>query len=114
MGNVGKSYLHPLFTGEELPTDDSIDSKDISIKKKRKLIILDSEGDEDPLTKRNISKYLYPKEDLLDKEINESDHLFQMITKDEKAFELFIQDFIIEKSSIYLLLLDNYHYLNKN
>ncbi len=104
LGNVGKSYLLSLFTGEELPTGDSIHTKGISIKKKGKLIILDSEGVEAPLTKRNISKDLYPKEDLLDKEINESDHLIQMIAKDKKAVELFIQDFIIEKSNILFIV----------
>ena len=52
------------------------------------------------LTKSNISEDLYPKEGLLEKEINESDGLIQTIARDKKAVELFIQDFIIDKSSI--------------
>jgi len=35
LGNVGKSYLLSLFTGEELPTGDSIHTKRISIKKNK-------------------------------------------------------------------------------
>ena len=104
LGNVGKSYLLSLFTGEELPTGDSIHTKGISIKRKKKLIILDSEGVEAPLTKSNISQDIYPKENLLNKEINESDRLIQTIAKDKKAVELFIQDFIIEKSSILFIV----------
>ena len=104
LGNVGKSYLLSLFTGEEFPTGDSIHTKGISIKKKKKLIILDSEGVEAPLTKSNISEDLYPKEGLLEKEINESDGLIQTIARDKKAVELFIQDFIIDKSSILFIV----------
>ena len=104
LGNVGKSYLLSLFTGEELPTGDSIHTKGISIKKKKKLIILDSEGVEAPLTKSNISQDLYPKENLVNKEINESDGLIQTIAQDKKAVELFIQDFIIEKSNILFIV----------
>ena len=104
LGNVGKSYLLSLFIGEDLPTGDSIHTKGISIKKKKKLIILDSEGAEAPLTKTNISEDLYPKENLLNKEINESDGLIQTIAKDKKAVELFIQDFIIEKSNILFIV----------
>ena len=37
LGNVGKSYLLSLFTGEEFPTGDSIHTKGISIKKKKKI-----------------------------------------------------------------------------
>ena len=104
LGNVGKSYLLSLFTGEELPTGDSIHTKGISAKKLNKLLILDSEGVEAPLTKRNISQDLYPKEDLSNKEINESDTLIQTIAKDKRAVELFIQDFIIDKSSILVIV----------
>ena len=104
LGNVGKSYLLSLFTGDELPTGDSVHTKGISIKKKKKLIILDSEGVEAPLTKSNISEDLFPKENLLNKDINESDGLIQTIAKDKKAVELFIQDFIIEKSSILFIV----------
>lgn len=104
LGNVGKSYLLSLFTGEELPTGDSIHTKGISAKKINKLLILDSEGVEAPLTKRNISQDLYPKENILNKEINESDILIQTIAKDKRAVELFIQDFIIDKSSILVIV----------
>ena len=72
LGNVGKSYLLSLFLGEDLPTGDSIHTKGISIKKSDKLIILDSEGMEAPLTKSNISKDLYKMDDFANKEINES------------------------------------------
>jgi len=104
LGNVGKSYLLSLFTGEDLPTGYSIHTKGISIKKKGKLIILDSEGMEAPLTKSNISKDLYKMDDFANKEINESDSLIQTIARDKKAVELFIQDFIIEKSNILFIV----------
>lgn len=104
LGNVGKSYLLSLFTGEDLPTGYSIHTKGISIKKKGKLIILDSEGMEAPLTKSNISKDLYKMDDFANKEINESDSLIQTIARDKKAVELFIQDFIIEKSDILFIV----------
>ena len=70
LGNVGKSYILSLFTGEELPIGDSIHTKGISVKSKDNLIILDSVGIEAPLTKKTISEKLYPKEDLLNKNIN--------------------------------------------
>ena len=103
LGNVGKSFLLSLFVKEELPTGDSIHTKGISIKKKDKLIILDSEGVEAPLTKHNVSKDLY-EGDLHKIEINESDNLIQIMAKDKKAVELFIQDFIIEKSNILFIV----------
>ena len=40
LGNVGKSYLLSLFTGEEFPTGDSIHTKGISVKKKKLNIII--------------------------------------------------------------------------
>ncbi len=103
-GNVGKSYLLSLFTGEDLPIGDSIHTKGISVKKLGHFIILDSEGIEAPLTKSNISEDLYPKENLIDKNINESDFLIEKIARDKKAVELFIQDFIIEKSDILVIV----------
>ncbi len=78
-------------------------TKGISVKKNDKLIILDSEGAEAPLTKYNVSKDLY-EGDLHKKEINESDNLIQIMAKDKKAVELFIQDFIIEKSNILFIV----------
>ena len=104
LGNVGKSYLLSFFTGQELPTGNSIHTKGISFKKVDNFIILDSEGIEAPLTKKNISKELYPKESLLKKSINESDSLIETIARDKKAVELFIQDFIIEKSDILVIV----------
>ena len=104
LGNVGKSYLLSLFLGEDLPTGDSIHTKGISIKKSDKLIILDSEGMEAPLTRNNVSKDFYQKDNLAEKEINESDFLIQAIARDKKAVELFIQDFIIEKSDILFII----------
>ena len=103
-GNVGKSYLLSLFTKQELPSGYSIHTKGISIKKIKDFIILDSEGIDAALTKKNISKELYPKENLLNKNINESDALIEMIARDKKAVELFIQDFIIEKSHILVIV----------
>lgn len=103
LGNVGKSFLLSLFMKEELPIGDSMHTKGISIKKNDKLIILDSEGAEAPLTKYNVSKDLY-EGDLHKKEINESDNLIQIMAKDKKAVELFIQDFIIEKSNILFIV----------
>ena len=104
LGNVGKSYLLSLFLAEDLPTGDSIHTKGISIKKSDKLIILDSEGMEAPLTRNNVSKDFYQKDNLAEKEINESDFLIQAIARDKKAVELFIQDFIIEKSDILFII----------
>ena len=104
LGNVGKTYLLSILTGEELPIGYSIHTKGISIKKTKKLIILDSQGIEAPLTKINISKDLYPKDNLLNKDINESDNEIQNIVKDKKAVELFIQDFIIDKSNILFIV----------
>ena len=104
LGNVGKSYLLSLFTGEELPTGDSIHTKGISIKKKDKIIILDSEGVEAPLIEGNVSKDLCPEDGMLQKKVNDSDELIQTIAKDKKAVELFIQDFIIEKSNILFIV----------
>jgi hypothetical protein len=108
LGNVGKSYLLSLFINQELPSGESIHTKGISVKiinDAKKLIILDSEGVEAPLTKSNISKDLYPKDgDLLNKDINESDSLIQTLAKDKKTVELFIQDFIIDKSSILFIV----------
>ena len=104
LGNVGKSYLLSFFTGQELPTGDSIHTKGISIKTLDHFIILDSEGIEAPLIKSNISEELYPKEGLLNKSINESDYMIQKIARDKKAVELFIQDFIIEKSDILVIV----------
>ena len=103
LGNVGKSFLLSLFMKEELPIGDSMHTKGISIKKNDKLIILDSEGAEAPLTKYNVSKDLY-EGDLHKKEINESDNLIQIMAKDKKAVELFIQDFLIEKSNILFIV----------
>ena len=104
LGNVGKSYLLSVFTGEELPTGDSIHTKGISVKKTKNLILLDSEGIEAPLTKTNIADDLYPKEKLLNININESDSLIETIARDKKAVESFIQDFIIEKSDILVIV----------
>ena len=104
LSNVGKSYLLSLFTGQELPTGDSIHTKGISVKKIKNFIILDSEGIDAALTKENIAKELYPKENLLNKNINESDSLIEQIARDKKAVELFIQDFIIEKSDIIVIV----------
>ena len=104
LGNVGKSYLLSFFTGQELPTGNSIHTKGISVKKIDNFSILDSEGIEAPLIKKNISKELYPKESLLSKSINESDSLIETIARDKKAVELFIQDFIIEKSDILVIV----------
>jgi hypothetical protein len=103
LGNVGKSYLLSLFIDEELLIGENVHTKGISIIKKNQLIILDSEGVEAPLTKHNISKDLYEGE-LFNKEINESDNLIQNMAKDKKAVELFIQDFIIEKSNILFIV----------
>ena len=104
LGNVGKSYLLSFFTGQELPTGDSIHTKGISIKNLDHFTILDSEGIEAPLIKSNISEELYPKEGLLNKSVNESDNMIQKIARDKKAVELFIQDFIIEKSDILVIV----------
>ena len=103
LGNVGKSFLLSLFMKEELPIGDSMHTKGISIKKNDKIIILDSEGAEAPLTKYNVSKDLY-EGDLHKKEINESDNLIQIMARDKKAVELFIQDFLIEKSNILFIV----------
>ena len=105
LGNVGKSFLLSLFMKEELPIGDSMHTKGISIKKNDKLIILDSEGAEAPLTKYNVSKDLY-EGDLHKKEINESDNLIQIMAKDKKAVELFIQDLSLKNLIFYLLLSD--------
>ena len=78
-------------------------TKGISVKKNDKLIILDSEGAEAPLNKYNVSKDLY-EGDLHKKDINENDNVIQIMAKDKKAFELFIQDFIIEKSNILFIV----------
>ena len=104
LGNVGKSYLLSLFINQELPTGDSIHTKGISIKKIKNYIILDSEGVDAALTKTNISNELLPKEKLFNKSINESDSLIEKIARDKKAVELFIQDFIIEKSDILVIV----------
>lgn len=104
LGNVGKSYLLSFFTGKELPTGDSIHTKGISIKNIGHFTILDSEGIEAPLIKSNISEGFYPKEGLLNKSINESDNMIQKIARDKKTVELFIQDFIIEKSDILVIV----------
>ena len=82
LSNVGKSYLLSLFTGQELPTGDSIHTKGISVKKIKNFIILDCEGIDAALTKENIAKELYPKENLLNKNINESDSLIEQIARD--------------------------------
>ena len=103
LGNVGKSFLLSLFMKEELPIGDSMHTKGISVKKNDKLIILDSEGAEAPLNKYNVSKDLY-EGDLHKKDINENDNVIQIMAKDKKAFELFIQDFIIEKSNILFIV----------
>jgi len=104
LGNVGKSFLLSLFLGEDLPSGESIHTKGISLKAKQKLIILDSEGVEAPLTTSNVTNELFKKEQLKEKEINESDNLIQNIAKDKKAVELFIQDFIIENSTILFIV----------
>ena len=109
LGNVGKSYLLSLFTGEDLPTGESIHTKGISTKKvyirgKSPIIILDSEGAESPLIESNISKDLFPEDGMLQKKVNDSDELIQTIAKDKKTVELFIQDFILEKSSILIIV----------
>ena len=104
LGNVGKSYLLSLFTEEELPSGDSIHTKGISVKILDKIIILDSEGVEAPLTEINISKDIYSKEDLQSKGINDIDFIIQKIAQDKKAIELFIQDFIMEKSNILFIV----------
>ena len=88
---------------EELPIGDSMHTKGISVKKNDKLIILDSEGAEAPLNKYNVSKDLY-EGDLHKKDINENENVIQIMAKDKKAFELFIQDFIIEKSNILFIV----------
>ena len=104
LGNVGKSYLLSLFLREDLPTGESIHTKGISVKYHDKLIILDSEGMDAPLTRNNISKDFYQKDNLVEKDINESDLLIEAIARDKKAVELFIQDFIIEKSDILIII----------
>ena len=65
LGNVGKSYLLSLFTDEELPTGNSIHTKGISIKNVNNFVILDSEGIDAAINKKNISKEIYPMENLL-------------------------------------------------
>jgi len=40
----------------------------------------------------------------VEKKVNDSDELIQTIAKDKKAVELFIQDFIIEKSNILFIV----------
>ena len=104
LGNVGKSYLLSLFTDEELPTGNSIHTKGISIKNVNNFVILDSEGIDAALTKKNISKEIYPMENLLYKSINDSDSLIEQIARDKKAVELFIQDFIIKYSDILVIV----------
>ena len=82
---------------EELPIGDSMHTKGINIKKNDKLIILDSEGAKAPLTKYNVSKDLY-EGDLHKKDINENDNVIQIMAKDKKEVELFIQDLYHDKS----------------
>jgi len=81
-------YLLSLFTGEDLPTGESIHTKGISTKKvyirgKSPIIILDSEGAESPLIESNISKDLFPEDGMLQKKVNDSDELIQTIAKDK-------------------------------
>ena len=60
-----------------------------------------------------MSKDLY-EGDLHKKDINENDNVIQIMARDKKAVELFIQDLSLKNLIFYLLLSDKWHYLNKS
>ena len=104
VGGVGKTYiLGKLINLENLPKE-HIPTKGISViypkKENENFVCLDSQGSEDPII--DLS------------ETNEMSKLSEKIRKqkvkelasDKKFTEIFIQDFIIKKSNIFIVVVD--------
>ena len=103
--NKGKSFLLKKLSQYEIPMGFNVKTEGLSIiygeTGKKNLAVLDSAGQETPLLKKD--KIMKFKED--DKEDNSKDQLeFEEYSRDKLITEFYIQQFILWKSSIIILL----------
>ena len=113
-GNKGKSFLLKKLSGYQVPMGYNVKTEGLSIiygkTEKQLLAILDSAGQETPLLKQNKKDNSNDnnKNDDNSKKINKKDELeFEEYSRDKLVTELYIQQFILWKSNIIILLVGN-------
>ncbi len=113
-GNKGKSFLLKKLSGYQVPMGYNVKTEGLSIiygkTEKQLLAILDSAGQETPLLKQNKidNSNDNNKNDDNSKKINKKDELeFEEYSRDKLVTELYIQQFILWKSNIIILLVGN-------
>ena len=98
--NSGKSFILHLLTGKNIPNGFTVTTEGISFiipddkdNKDDNFILIDSAGTESPLLIENKN---YLKEDKINK-----------MAKDRQITDYFLQKFILEKSDIFICVIDN-------
>ena len=106
VSGVGKSFiLGKLIDNKDLK-ENNIETKGISViypevNSKQLFVCLDSQGSEEPIISKNKTY-----EEILNLTYEERKKLIKESSKDKKFIELFIQDFIIEKSNILIVVVN--------
>ena len=107
-GNKGKSFLLKKLSNYEVPMGFNVKTEGLSIiygkTEKQCLAILDSAGQETPLLIQNKNNNINNKNNDNDKKINKDELEFEEYSRDKLVTEFYIQQFILWKSNIIILL----------
>ena len=102
---VGKTFILGKLINKDDLIKNKIETKGISliypeIKSEKSFVCIDSQGSEEPIIGKMEKERVYKLTDLEKKE------LIKASSKDKKFIEIFIQDFIIDKSNILIVVVD--------
>ena len=107
-GNKGKSFLLKKLSNYEVPMGFTVKTEGLSIiygkTEKQCLAILDSAGQETPLIIQNKNNDINNKNNDNGKKINKDELEFEEYSRDKLVTEFYIQQFILWKSNIIILL----------
>ena len=109
-GNKGKSFILSKISGIPLPTGFSIKTKGLSIKfpniekyKNRKIILLDSAGQETPVINNEKNTTRNENQDSQQNEIKKEGELTEK-SRDKLLTEFFLQNFIVKYSDLLIVV----------
>ena len=108
--NSGKSFILQLLTGKTIPNGYSVTTEGLSFiipdndkNKDDNYILIDTAGTESPLLYDDSNDLNKKKEEDKEKEIPNIENMI----KDRQITDYFIQKFILEKSDIFICVVDN-------
>ena len=112
--NTGKSFLLHLLTGKDIPNGFTVTTEGLSfiipdddMNKDDNFILIDTAGTESPLLDKSKKEDINENAEQIKKEEEEEKISIENIAKDRQITDYFIQKFILEKSDIFICVVDN-------